>query len=232
MPRFGVVVFPGSNCDHDCYYVLKKFLSQDCEYIWHRDKDLEDFDCIVIPGGFSYGDYLRTGSIARFSPVMGSIKKFAEQGKPVIGICNGFQILVESGILQGAFIRNSSLKFVCKWTNLLVENTDTPFTNNLKKGDILRIPVANGEGNYYTSDDQLEELKKSSKIVFRYCSNEGETVNNANPNGSIYNIAAICNDEGNVLGMMPHPERSYDDIIGGRDGRLIFESVISWIQSK
>ncbi|MGI9554056.1 MAG: phosphoribosylformylglycinamidine synthase subunit PurQ [Thermodesulfobacteriota bacterium] len=232
MPRFGVVVFPGSNCDHDCYYVLKKFLSQDCEYIWHQETDLEDFDCIVIPGGFSYGDYLRTGSIARFSPVMESVKKFADTGKPVIGICNGFQILVESGILKGAFIKNSSLKFVCRWTNLVIENTDTPFTKNLKRGDILRIPVANGEGNYYTSEEQLKTLKESSRIVFRYCDTEGNTTTDSNPNGSIHNIAGICNSECNVLGMMPHPERSYDDIIGGSDGRQIFESVISWIQSK
>lgn len=231
MPRFGVVVFPGSNCDHDCYYVIKKFLSQDCEYIWHEETDLDGFDCVVIPGGFSYGDYLRTGSIARFSPVMGSVIKFAEEGKPVIGICNGFQILVESGILKGAFIKNSSLKFVCRWTNLLVENTDTPFTRNLKKGDVLRIPVANGEGNFYMTDDRLNTLKDSAQIVFRYCDEEGRPVPGSNPNGSVYNIAGICNTGLNVLGMMPHPERSYDDIIGGSDGRLIFESVISWIQS-
>ena len=232
MPKFGVVVFPGSNCDHDCYHVIKSIFDQDCEYIWHQQTDIDEFDCIVVPGGFSYGDYLRTGSIARFSPVMKSVKKLADEGKPVIGICNGFQILVESGILSGAFIKNSSLKFVCRWTNLLVENTDTPFTSNLKKGDIVRIPVANGEGNFYATDAQLENLKTGSQVVFRYCDIEGNTDSDANPNGSIYNIAGICNPECNVLGMMPHPERSCDEVIGGTDGKIIFESVIAWIKSK
>ena len=231
MARFGVIVFPGSNCDHDCYYVLKSFLGQQSDYIWHRETDIDEFDCIVIPGGFSYGDYLRTGSIARFSPVMGAVKKFADEGKPVIGICNGFQILVESGILGGAFIRNSSLKFVCRWTNLLIENNETPFTLNLKKGDILRIPVANGEGNYYATQQQLHDLNESSRVVFRYCDSKGKASDDANPNGSIQNIAGICNANNNVLGMMPHPERSYDEIIGGSDGKIIFESVISWIES-
>lgn len=231
MAKFGVVVFPGSNCDRDCYYVLKDFLRQSCECIWHQDTCLDDFDCILIPGGFSYGDYLRTGAIARFSPIMGAIKEFAEKGKPVIGICNGFQILVESGILQGAFVKNYSLKFVCKWTNLLVENADTPFTCNLKKGDIMRIPVAHGQGNFYVSDKHLKTLQDSSQIVFRYCDEKGNIGVNDNPNGSVYSIAGICNPSFNVVGMMPHPERSYEDIIGGSQGRLIFESVLSWIKS-
>ncbi len=229
--KFGVVVFPGSNCDRDCYYVLKDFLRQSCEYVWHQDTCLDDLDCIIIPGGFSYGDYLRTGAIARFSPVMGAVKEFAENGKPVIGICNGFQILVESGILQGAFIKNSSLKFVCKWTSLLVENSGTPFTCSLKKGDVLRIPVAHGQGSYYVSDEQLKRLKGSSQVVFRYCDETGKVGAGDNPNGSVYSIAGICNSALNVVGMMPHPERSYDDVIGGRQGRLIFESVLSWIKS-
>ncbi len=231
MAKFGVVVFPGSNCDRDCYYVLKDFLRQSCEYIWHQDTCLDDLDCILIPGGFSYGDYLRTGAIARFSPIMGAVKEFAENGKPVIGICNGFQILVESGILQGAFVKNYSLKFVCRWTNLLVENTDTPFTCNLKKGDIMRIPVAHGQGNFYVSDKQLKALKEGSQVVFRYCDEKGNTGVNDNPNGSTYSIAGICNPDLNVVGMMPHPERSCEDIIGGSQGRLIFESVLSWIKS-
>lgn len=232
MPSFGVVVFPGSNCDHDCYHVLKHHFRKSCDYIWHQEKELNNFDCIVIPGGFSYGDYLRTGSIARSSPVMKSVKRFASSGKPVIGICNGFQILVESGLLPGAFLYNSSLKFVCKWTNLLVENTDTPFTHNLKLGDIIRIPVANGEGNFFTTKKNLKELEKNSNIVFRYCDSEGNLTDDSNPNGSISNIAAICNRKRNVLGMMPHPERCCDNTLGGSDGEQIFESVISWIESK
>ena len=231
MARFAVVVFPGSNCDHDCFYFIKHFLGQECEFLWHEEIDLESFDCIVIPGGFSYGDYLRTGSIASFSPIMSSIKNFSTSGRPVIGICNGFQILVESGLLPGAFIRNSNLKFVCKWTMLKVENTETPFTFNLDKEKILKIPVANGEGNFFCANEGLEALKKNSQIVFKYCDINGETSISANPNGSIDNIAGVCNFKGNVLGMMPHPERSYEDVLGSRDGRLIFESVIEWLEN-
>jgi len=231
MPKFGVIVFPGSNCDYDCYNALKNILSYDCEYVWHEEQDLTDFDCVVIPGGFSYGDYLRTGSIARFSPVMESVRSFAEKGKPVIGICNGFQILVESGILPGAFLKNNSLKFVCKWTHLTIENTSTPFTCSIKPGEVLKIPVAHGEGNFFIEDHSLESLISGSQIVFRYCDENGESAPSSNPNGSVYNIAGICNPSGNVIGMMPHPERSCEDIIGGTDGRLIFESVFSWIES-
>ncbi len=232
MPRFGVIVFPGSNCDYDCYNALKNILSFDCGYIWHEEQELGEFDCIVIPGGFSYGDYLRTGSIARFSPVMDSVRSFAESGKPVIGICNGFQILVESGILPGAFLKNNSLKFVCKWTYLSIENTHTPFTYSLKQGDVLKIPVAHGEGNYFIEDQSLESLISGSQVVFRYSDENGESNSVSNPNGSVYNIAGICNSNGNVLGMMPHPERSCEELIGGSDGRLIFESVYSWIESQ
>lgn len=231
MPKFGVIVFPGSNCDYDCYNALKNILSYDCEYVWHEEQNLADFDCMVIPGGFSYGDYLRTGSIARFSPVMESVKSFAEKGKPVIGICNGFQILVESGILPGAFLNNNSLKFVCKWTHLTIENASTPFTCSIKPGEILNIPVAHGEGNYFIEDHSLDSLISGSQVVFRYCDENGEPAPSSNPNGSIHNIAGICNPSGNVIGMMPHPERSCEDIIGGTDGRLIFESVFSWIES-
>lgn len=231
MPKFGVLVFPGSNCDYDCYYALKNILNYDCEYVWHEEQELSDFDCIVIPGGFSYGDYLRTGSIARFSPVMASVKSFAESGKPVIGICNGFQILVESGILPGAFLKNNSLKFVCKWTNLVIENINTPFTCSIKPGEIIRIPVAHGEGNYFIDDNSLKSMVNDSQVVFRYCDENGDTSPESNPNGSVHNIAGICNAAGNVIGMMPHPERSCEDLIGGTDGRLIFESVYSWIES-
>lgn len=230
MANFGVVLFPGSNCDHDCYYGIKKVLNQNCDFIWHKDTDLSGIDCIVIPGGFSYGDYLRTGAIARFSPVMNSIAKQAEKGVPIIGICNGFQILVESSLLPGSFIHNSSLKFVCKWINARVENTNTPFTFELKQNEILKIPVANGEGNFFISNDGLKDIK--SQIVFRYCDPEGETTDISNPNGSTDNIAGISNKKGNVLGMMPHPERSFEKIVGCDDGKKIFESVISWIETK
>ena len=231
MPRFAVVVFPGSNCDHDCYYVLKDVFNQDCDLLWHEETDLKKYHCIVIPGGFSYGDYLRTGAIARFSPVMNSVIQFANSGKPVIGICNGFQILVESGLLPGGFIRNSSLKFICKWVNLKVSNTSTPFTGLCKKDQVLRIPVANGEGNYFLEDSDIEKYTSLSQIVFRYCSPEGEINAEANPNGSSYNIAGICNNKGNVLGMMPHPERCCEKVLGGEDGRIIFESVLNYIKN-
>jgi phosphoribosylformylglycinamidine synthase len=231
MAKFAVIVFPGSNCDHDCHHALKKVLNQESKLLWHQETDLDSFDCIVIPGGFSYGDYLRTGAIARFSPVIDSVKKFAAEGKPVIGICNGFQILVETGLLPGGFIRNSSLKFVCKWVNLKVENTDTPFTNMCKKGDILRIPVANGEGNYFSSDKDLTELQDNSQIVLRYSDENGNNDSDSNPNGSTYNIAGICNKSGNVLGMMPHPERCCEQVVGGEDGRVIFESIINHVRN-
>ncbi len=232
MSEFGVVVFPGSNCDHDCYYMITKGFLRSCRYIWHEETDVEDVECIIIPGGFSYGDYLRTGCIASLSPVMDSIKEHARKGKPVIGICNGFQILVESKILPGAFLRNSTLTFVCDWTNVRVENTKTPFTTGMKVGDILKIPVANAEGNYYLDAKRLDALEKNSQVVFRYCNEEGEIVESANPNGSVNNIAGICNPEGNVVGMMPHPERSYEDILGSTDGKRIFESVIKWIENR
>lgn len=231
MPRFAVIVFPGSNCDHDCHYVLKDVFNQDSELVWHEETDLKKYDCVVIPGGFSYGDYLRTGAIARFSPVMNPVIDFADSGKPVIGICNGFQILVESGLLPGGFIRNSSLKFVCRWVNLKVENTSTPFTRLCKKDKILRIPVANGEGNYFLEESDIEKYTGKSQIVFRYCSPEGEITDEANPNGSSYNIAGICNEKGNVLGMMPHPERCCEKVLGGEDGRIIFESVLDYIRN-
>jgi len=229
MAKFAVIVFPGSNCDHDCHHALKKVLNQDSKLVWHEETNLDNYDCVVIPGGFSYGDYLRTGAIARFSPIMEEIREFASAGKPVVGICNGFQILVEAGLLPGGFIKNSSLKFVCKWVNLKVENTNTPFTKLCKAGDILRIPVANGEGNYFSSHEDLEKLKSNSQIVFRYCGENGEINEVYNPNGSTYNIAGICNEHGNVLGMMPHPERCCEQMIGGEDGRVIFDSVLQSI---
>lgn len=232
MINFGVLVFPGSNCDHDCYYSIKKVFGQNCDFVWHEETDLDGLDCLIIPGGFSYGDYLRSGAIACLSPVMESVKDFASLGKPVLGICNGFQILIESGMLPGSLIKNSSLKFVCKWVHLIVENSNTPFTYLCKKGDILRIPIAHGEGNYYTDHKTLENLHNNSNLVFRYTDKIGDCNSKANPNGSIDNIAGICNNTGNVLGMMPHPERCTEDIMGGFEGKIIFQSVIEWIHQQ
>lgn len=229
MYKFGIVVFPGSNCDHDCYYAIKHVLDQDCEFLWHHETDVDRFDCIVLPGGFSYGDYLRTGSIASLSPIMKSVEKFSQAGNPVIGICNGFQVLVESGLLPGALMKNSSLKFVCKWIKARVESNKNIFTDNMKVGDVLEIPVAHGEGNYFCTPEELKALNENSQIVFRYCSEKGDITPESNPNGSIENIAGITNKAGNVLGMMPHPERCAEEILNGTQGRLIFESIIAWL---
>ncbi len=226
MSTFGVVVFPGSNCDHDCYHVIKHVFDRECEFVWHEEKSLDGFDCVILPGGFSYGDYLRTGAIARFSPVMKAVEKFALSGGLVIGICNGFQILVEAGLLPGALMKNGSLRFVCKWVNIRVENNDTPFTHLMRVGDILRIPIAHGEGNYFATHDDMISLN----VVFRYCDERGNITPESNPNGSIHNIAGICNHQGNILGMMPHPERCSEELLGGENGRLIFESAISWME--
>ena len=229
MYKFGVIVFPGSNCDHDSYHAIKHVMGQGCEFVWHEDLNLSKFDCIIIPGGFSYGDYLRTGAIASLSPIMDSVEKFASRGGPVLGTCNGFQILVEAGLLPGVLIRNSSLRFVCSWVNIRAENNKTVFTGNLKEGDVLRIPVAHGEGSYYCTGEALKSLEDNAQIVFRYCGGDGNVTPESNPNGSIENIAGICNKAGNVLGMMPHPERCAESLLGGTDGRFIFESVISWL---
>lgn len=223
--KFGVVVFPGSNCDHDAYYSLKKVLNYDAAFLWHKDKDLQNCDVIVLPGGFSYGDYLRTGSIARFSPIMDKVISFAENGGIVIGICNGFQILLEAGLLPGVMIKNDSLKFVCKDVYLKVENNQSVFTKAIKDQAILKIPVAHGDGNYFADDSVIEELNKNNQVVFRYCSREGEIVPGSNPNGSFENIAGIMNKRGNILGMMPHPERACDPILGRTDGSGIFKSI-------
>ncbi len=224
--KFGVVVFPGSNCDHDCYHVLKNVLGQETDFIWHKDRNIEKYDCIVLPGGFSYGDYLRTGAIARFSPVMESVEKHAEKGKLVIGICNGFQILLESGLLPGAMLRNGSLKFVCRYVNLRVEDTQTPFTRKIKKETVLKIPVAHGEGNYYADPKVLEQLKKNSQVLMRYCDETGKTTREANPNGSLENIAGICNSKRNIFGLMPPPERASEKELGSVDGLKIFKSIL------
>ena len=215
--KFGVVSFPGSNCDYDCYYVLKKVLGQEAEFVWHKDSELSKFDCIVLPGGFSYGDYLRTGAIARFSPVMEAVQKHVEKGKLVIGICNGFQILTESGLLPGVLMRNQSLKFICKFTDLRVESTHGSFSRKAKKGEVLRMPIAHGEGNYFAEALVLEELKKNDQIILKYVTN---------PNGSLENIAGICNKNRNVFGLMPHPERASELELGSTDGLKIFKSIL------
>ncbi len=224
--KFGVVVFPGSNCDHDCYHVLKHVLGQETDFVWHKEREISKYDCIVVPGGFSYGDYLRTGAIARFSPVMESVQKHAEKGKLVIGICNGFQILTESGLLPGALLRNRSLKFICRNVNIRVENTDSPFTRKINKSAVLKIPIAHGEGNYYADEATLADLKKNDQILVRYCDEKGLTGDTANPNGSLESIAGICNKKRNVFGLMPHPERASERELGSVDGIGIFKSIL------
>lgn len=226
-PKFGVVVFPGSNCDHDAYYALKKNLASDVVFLWHKDTDLQDCDVIILPGGFSYGDYLRTGAIARFSPIMNSVIEFAEKGGIVIGICNGFQILLEAGLLPGVMLKNKSLEFVCKDIFLSVENKNTIFSKEIPDDKYLKIPVAHGEGNYFADDETLRELEDNNQIVFRYCSNQGSFDESYNFNGSTMNIAGIMNKRGNVLGMMPHPERACSELLGKTDGTFIFNSVIN-----
>ena len=225
-PKFGVVVFPGSNCDHDAYYAVKKVLGNEAEFLWHKDKDLQNSDVIILPGGFSYGDYLRTGSIARFSPIMDEVIKFANNGGIVIGICNGFQILLEAGLLPGVMIQNKSLKFICKDVTLKIENKNTIFTNTIDT-DLLTIPVAQGDGNYFADEETLRELEDNDQIVFRYSSSDGKISEEFNPNGSVSNIAGIVNKENTILGMMPHPERCCDPVLGKTDGASIFKSVVN-----
>lgn len=225
--RFGVVTFPGSNCDYDCYNAVKRVLKQPVEFIWHAEKKLDHYDCIIIPGGFSYGDYLRAGAIARFSNIMEDIKRFAQRGRGlVIGICNGFQILTEAGLLPGALQRNKDLQFICRNVHLRCENNKTPFTNKYKKGQVVMIPIAHGEGNYTADAATLREIERNKQIIFRYCDEKGRTTDQANPNGSMLNIAGICNKKRNVLGMMPHPERCSEKILGNDHGKLIFDSIL------
>lgn len=229
--KFGIIVFPGSNCDADCLWAIKDVLHQEAEFIWHESKKIKNYDVIVLPGGFSYGDYLRSGAIARFAKVMEEINDFInKKNKFIIGICNGFQILLEAGILPGAMLHNKNLKFICEYVNLVVENNDTPFTNKCAKGQILKIPIAHGEGNYYCDDKTLNDLIKKDQIVFRYSNSKGEITEEANVNGSLYNIAGILNNKKNVLGMMPHPERAMIEELGSTDGIFIWESVINFIK--
>ena len=216
--KFGVVIFPGSNCDHDCYYAIKTVTGKPVEFIWHQDTSVKGFDAVILPGGFAYGDYLRTGALAKFSPVMQAVRDFADKGGLVIGICNGFQILTEAGLLPGALMRNSNMKYICKFLQIRTETTDTPFTNQLKKGQVLNVPIGHGEGNYFADEDTLKELEDNGLVAFRYLEN---------PNGSIHDIAGIVNKGRNVLGMMPHPDRSSEKILGSTDGKLIFESMVN-----
>jgi len=225
--KFGVIIFPGSNCDHDAYWAIQHVAKQPVTFLWHESHELENCDAVIVPGGFSYGDYLRTGAIAKFSPVMESVRKFAAGGGLVLGICNGFQILCESGLLPGALMRNVGLKYVCKPVQVRVENIDTPFTNACEKGQVLTIPIGHMEGNYFCDAATLEELRRENRIVFRYCQPSGGISAAANPNGSLENIAGICSSGGNVLGMMPHPERSAEPELGGTDGVKIFQSMVS-----
>ncbi len=224
--NFAVLVFPGSNCDMDCYHVIQNVLKQPVEYVWHQQTDVSRYDCVVIPGGFSYGDYLRTGAVARFSPVMRSVQEHASKGKLVLGICNGFQILLEAGLLPGAMLRNNHQKFVCRFVHIRTETADTAFTRKLQQGGLLRIPVAHGEGNYYADEATLRGLVDNHQIVFRYATPAGDVTPEANPNGSLENIAGICNRQRNVLGMMPHPERCSESMLTSKDGRGIFESLL------
>ena len=224
--KFGVLVFPGSNCDHDTYHVISEVAKQPVTFLWHDSPDLENCDAILVPGGFSFGDYLRTGSIARFSPVMQSVKKFAAAGGPVLGICNGFQILCESGLLPGALMRNAGLRYICKQVHLRTETTNTPFTHLLKKGEVLQMPIGHMDGNYFCDDATLAALQREDRVVFRYATPEGEITAAANPNGSRDNIAGIVNEGRNVLGMMPHPDRSSEALLGSADGWGIFASLV------
>jgi phosphoribosylformylglycinamidine synthase subunit PurQ / glutaminase len=224
--KFAVIVFPGSNCDHDAYHAAAAVLGQSAELIWHKDTDLKGADVVILPGGFAHGDYLRTGAMARFSPVMREVQAFADGGGPVIGICNGFQILLESGLLPGAMLRNKGLKYRCEFVNVRVEQNDTPFTCGATVGQVLRIPIGHGEGNYYAAPDVLERLEAKRQVIFRYSTPDGQVTDQANPNGSVHAIAGICNERRNVVGMMPHPERACEPALGGTDGLVILESIV------
>ncbi|HEX8164053.1 MAG TPA: phosphoribosylformylglycinamidine synthase subunit PurQ [Pyrinomonadaceae bacterium] len=225
--KFGVIIFPGSNCDHDAYHVISKHVGQPVSFVWHKETDLTPYDCVILPGGFSYGDYLRAGALARFSPVMRSVKEFAARGGLVLGICNGFQILCEAGLLPGALMRNRDLHFRCEHVRVRVETTDTPFTSELRRGDVLSLPIAHAEGNYTCDDATLDELRREDRVVLRYCDAAGEATDGSNPNGSRDSVAGICNRARNVFGMMPHPERACEELLGSSDGRGVFRSLSS-----
>ena len=230
--RFAVLQFPGSNCDQDCVHVLGNVLGQDADYLWHKEESIGNADAVVVPGGFSYGDHLRTGSIAQFSPVMNAVKAFANAGGLVIGICNGFQILCETGLLPGALVRNRSLQFRCETIFLKIPTADSPFTSEVPEGRLLRVPIAHGEGCYFADDEALAKLRADDQILFQYATETGDLTDEANPNGSLLNIAGICNEGRNVCGMMPHPERANENILGADDGRRVFESMLRHLEAK
>jgi len=230
--KFGVIIFPGSNCDHDAYWAISEVARQPVTFLWHDSPDLQGCDAIIVPGGFAYGDYLRTGAIAKFSPVMESVCKFAADGGLVLGICNGFQILCEAGLLPGALLRNAGLKYVCKPVHIRVESTNTPYTQQLTRGEVLEIPIGHMEGNYFCDESTLAELKEQGRIIFRYTTPSGKVTAEANPNGSLENIAGICNEGRNVLGMMPHPERASEPELGMTDGAKIFHSLVAAMAEK
>ena len=229
--KFAVIVFPGSNCDHDAYHAAKHVMGQDAEFIWHKETSLKSADVVILPGGFSHGDYLRTGAIARFSPIMSAVSQFAAAGGPLLGICNGFQVLCEAHLLPGAMLRNRDLKFHCEHVGVRVEQTDTPFTAAATRGQVLRLPIAHGEGNYYADPETIAALESSRRVVFRYCDASGELSDAANPNGSVGSIAGICSERRNIVGLMPHPERACESPLGSTDGLVLFESVLRALSS-
>ncbi len=224
--KFAVVVFPGSNCDHDAYHAVRHVLGQEAVFVWHKETSLQGADAVILPGGFAHGDYLRTGAIARFSPIMPEVNRFADGGGPVLGICNGFQVLLEAGLLPGAMLRNRSVRFQCEHVLVKVEQTDTPFTSACREGQILRIPIAHGEGNYYAEPDVVARLEKNRQVIFRYVSADGAVTPDANPNGSVNNIAGLCSEARNVVGLMPHPERACELAVGSADGLVVLESAV------
>jgi phosphoribosylformylglycinamidine synthase len=228
---FAVITFPGSNCDQDAYHAAKDVLGQDAEYVWHKETDLKGADVVILPGGFAHGDYLRCGAMARFSPIMREVQAFAARGGPVLGICNGFQVLLEAGLLPGAMLRNRDLKFHCEHVHIRVEQIDTPFTAACGRGQVLRVPIAHGEGNYFAEPEVIARLEANRQIVFRYTDPAGRVADSANPNGSAAAIAGLCNEARNVVGLMPHPERSCEYLLGSADGLVIFESVVQWLKS-
>jgi len=225
--KFGVIIFPGSNCDYDCYYAVQTVIGKPVEFIWHQDTSVKGFDAVILPGGFAYGDYLRTGALAKFSPVMQAVKDFAAKGGLVIGICNGFQILAEAGLLPGALLKNIGRKYICRFMYLRTETANTPFTNTIEKGKLLHVPIGHGDGNYFADAETLKSIEDNDQVVFRYADAQGRVTAEANPNGSIHNIAGVINKDRNVLGMMPHPDRSSEQILGSADGKLIFESMVA-----
>jgi phosphoribosylformylglycinamidine synthase len=229
--KFATIVFPGTNCDMDCYYVIEEVLKEEVDYVWHIQKDLSPYQCIILPGGFSYGDYLRTGAIAKLSPIMEAVKEEAEKGKLVIGICNGFQILVEAGLLPGALLKNTNLRFLCKFVHLRVENNNTPFTHLYREGEVLRMPIAHFDGRFFAPPDVLKSLEDNRQVILRYCDPKGNLTDEANPNGSINFIAGIVNEKGNVFGLMPHPERCSEQILSSEDGLRIFKSMAEWAKT-